>query len=447
MKKLILLTILLIPFPVFAQPISAPIENPKVLISEIFPSPPTGESEWIEIYNYDSKEINLNGLYFLDRGTNGETYGKTKSFLPNIILAPNNYYVFENPKISLNNSGDTITLFDILDRVLDSAEYPSIANSKSFGRKTLSLSSKLEQTLQASKGLENIFEEFKLTPINIAKTLENKSEVNILGISSVNLGILGENIFYIQDETGGIRVELNNLEIEILEGESFQIKGTIVEKYGEKQMSITSISDIIHSPVSYNTKYFNTLPKALSDVGNLFEIESEIVEMTTNGFFIDYPDGKTRVSILENTGIDLDLKKGNRVRILAIFSKYNSSFRLLPRRVEDITILEATSSVKKSKTNSKTLNAIQNIARPNLKMPATIANLGATQKIKLTVYLWPFVLILLIIDFIYIYKRFLSSKIAPHLNKFASLFYNTKADLIMSERYKILFDNGQTPKR
>ncbi len=106
-----------------------------LIINEIYPSPNSGEKEWIEIYNYGNFALDLKNYYLKDKVSSGG-FGTTKSFLPNIILKPDQYYVVNDfdLKISLNNSGDLIGLFNQNDKLLNEVEYPEIPKGMSYSR-------------------------------------------------------------------------------------------------------------------------------------------------------------------------------------------------------------------------------------------------------------------------------------------------------------------------
>ena len=95
-----------------------------LIITEIFSSPSSGNPEWIEFYNTSNElYIDLSGMYIKDRSTTTNSYGNTKSYLPKQILPPNGYVVVENPKVSLNNKGDEIWLFNFVDQIIDNVKY------------------------------------------------------------------------------------------------------------------------------------------------------------------------------------------------------------------------------------------------------------------------------------------------------------------------------------
>lgn len=84
-----------------------------VLISEIVSDPEDGEEEWIELYNTTNKSIDLNN-WFIEEGSG------SKTMLNDFI---EHFFVVENIKGNLNNSGDSIYLKDSEGRVIDNLVY------------------------------------------------------------------------------------------------------------------------------------------------------------------------------------------------------------------------------------------------------------------------------------------------------------------------------------
>jgi DNA/RNA endonuclease YhcR with UshA esterase domain len=125
-------------------PLSAHASSP-ILISEIYPSPNTGETEWIELYNPNSFAIPLTG-YTIEDGTN------KPANLSAYQIQAESYLVLEKGSVftfALNNSGDTAILKNssiIIDELTygnwndgnltDNADCPD--NGQSLGRTNLS---------------------------------------------------------------------------------------------------------------------------------------------------------------------------------------------------------------------------------------------------------------------------------------------------------------------
>jgi hypothetical protein len=128
-------TIILTPTPgttITPSPTPTPVptttfDNYKeIRINEVYPSPDTGENEWLELYNFGSQNIDLTNWKLTDLSTSQSLTGMT--------INSKSYLVIEasNLKITLNNAGDEITLKNPAGNIVDSLNYPSIAKSKSY---------------------------------------------------------------------------------------------------------------------------------------------------------------------------------------------------------------------------------------------------------------------------------------------------------------------------
>ncbi len=86
-----------------------------IVISSIYPSPNTGEDEWVALTNTTNEVIDLAGCTLVD-GSGALTA------LADILNANATIYVL-NPHGNLNNSGDTVTILDAGGNMISSVEY------------------------------------------------------------------------------------------------------------------------------------------------------------------------------------------------------------------------------------------------------------------------------------------------------------------------------------
>jgi len=99
----------------------------ELTINEIYPAPPTGEYEWVELYNPENYNINLSAFTLSDLAGN-------KIKLPQSILFPLDFIIASSSSI-LNNNGDTVILKDNLNNIIEIATYSgSFTPEKSYGR-------------------------------------------------------------------------------------------------------------------------------------------------------------------------------------------------------------------------------------------------------------------------------------------------------------------------
>lgn len=82
---------------------------PSLYVSEAYPSPNAGESEWVELWNPHREPVSLLGWSIDDVETGGS---KPTTFEPGVVLAPGERRIFGALPISWNNTGDEIRLID-----------------------------------------------------------------------------------------------------------------------------------------------------------------------------------------------------------------------------------------------------------------------------------------------------------------------------------------------
>jgi hypothetical protein len=121
------------PSPTF-EPTQSPsptliVEYNNIFISEIYPYPQSNEHEWIELYNDNDTQVNLDHWYIDD----GENTGSTpKSF--SMIIGPYSYAIIDLTSALFNNGGDVVRILDNGKNEKDSMEYGKISQGKSMAR-------------------------------------------------------------------------------------------------------------------------------------------------------------------------------------------------------------------------------------------------------------------------------------------------------------------------
>ncbi len=123
----ILLLLLLLTFVPPAQPVLTP---GSVLINEVMPNPASG-TEWVELYNPGSNEIDLSGWHIDD-----DTIGGTRTTIAaGIHILPGGLVVISLTASILNNTGnDAAQLVSATDQVIDAYTYSGTTVGQSYAR-------------------------------------------------------------------------------------------------------------------------------------------------------------------------------------------------------------------------------------------------------------------------------------------------------------------------
>ena len=105
------------------QPMPSGMRYPvsTVVVNELVSTPANGKEEWVELYNNTTEWLDLGGWSLEDSaGTRTNISG---------ALPPQGFFVIEQPRGKLNNSGDKVLLYDPSDAVIDEVAYGSWGNN------------------------------------------------------------------------------------------------------------------------------------------------------------------------------------------------------------------------------------------------------------------------------------------------------------------------------
>ncbi|MCA9385024.1 lamin tail domain-containing protein [Candidatus Dojkabacteria bacterium] len=360
-------------------------------INEIFANPSNG-SEWLELYNYGEEPINTENWTIRDKNSSEKNLTST-------IVEPYSFLVLEDTTlpITLNNGGDQILLTDPSGNIITSVEYPEIDDDISYSFDTELYSFTTIQT----KGTENIISAPKdddsdqdqdqnedenneaITSSNIkdAKEYDIGTYLKISGVVLVEPNLLGKDIFYIQDETAGIKAKLmSSISFNAEVGEKLELLGELRESVNEKYLYVSDTTDIkilTHTnPVLSKELYGEDLEPY---EGSFIHSQGVITEYTGSSFIITTDHGlQMKISIQSGTSISMPEKpKGSTVRIKGILSQYKTSattgegYRILPRYQSDIEVLEINNNESiESSTIDKTITTpLDTIEEENVKTP------------------------------------------------------------------------------
>lgn len=104
----------------------------KIIITEVYSSPASGQSEWFELYNDSPDVASLSNWSAFDQlASPSLIYSFDKE--SDLFLAPFEYKVFTLSTAKLNNTADGITLVNACEEVVDSMQYvQSSTNAQSW---------------------------------------------------------------------------------------------------------------------------------------------------------------------------------------------------------------------------------------------------------------------------------------------------------------------------
>lgn len=101
----------------------------NIYLSEVMVNPPTGEKEWVEIYNNNDFEVNLDNWFIDDVENSGSA---PKSF--SLTIPAKEFVVVNLTNSMFNNDGDNVRLLDFDKNLKDGFEYNHSEKNLSWGR-------------------------------------------------------------------------------------------------------------------------------------------------------------------------------------------------------------------------------------------------------------------------------------------------------------------------
>ncbi len=325
----------------------------QIILSELWPSPQGDdrELEFIEIKNKSDQDINLCNWLLADKNNDYS--------LPLDSIIPAKGYLLisrQDSKLSLNNTGDIIKLYDYKNKLIDQTDYPRAKTDLSWSRNN---QGEWSWTNEVTPEEENTFAEATSdqTASSKNKTTKNanyiytaigditdftaKQKLIVEGWVTAPPGILGAQIMYISG-SGGLQIYQYKKDWPQLDvGDKVRIQGTLSYPYERPRLKISSRDNItkLESDKINDTSIPSYKIDELADelIGSLININGEVIEKTKNKLFLDDGSAEIEVYIKSSTGIVLpDIGEGDILEVTGILNKVKNRLQLLPRFNDDI---------------------------------------------------------------------------------------------------------------
>lgn len=167
----------------------------NIILSEVYPNPTTGNTEWVELYNQNDTESQLTDWYVDDAENAGSS---PKKF--SITISAHGYASIDISSSMFNNDGDTVRLLNDQKQEVNTVEYSKTITDQSYVRQGVSTDSKwcfatatknsentsclsptpLSKPIGASVSLPP-----KLTPSNPLPIIEKKEQKTVIGVETM----------------------------------------------------------------------------------------------------------------------------------------------------------------------------------------------------------------------------------------------------------------------
>lgn len=327
-------------------------------LSELLPDPEGSDAtdEWIELANTGNSAVNLFGWQIADAS-------KTYVIEESLELGAGEYYYVSvtETKLSLNNSGETITLYDPANDVMDEVEYPAAETGESYAR----ISGTWQWTSQLTPGEVNQFSASAATSdtgispdvavrsgnesgdtsasdatqavysIAAAKQLPKGEDVTVQGTVNALPEIYSTQYFYIQDDTSGIQIYSSQKTFpELVVGDVVTIQGTTSEANGEVKINITAVEDISVDETGQTITPLEVTEYIETDLGKLVIVTGEVTEKSGSTIVLD---SGWNVYFKRGSGLKTSsLTEGQHIQAVGVLTASNDGVRVLPRGTDDV---------------------------------------------------------------------------------------------------------------
>jgi len=318
----------------------------EVLLNELLPSPGDTAAEWVELRNPSPFPVDLGGWQMMDLAEN------TFTFPGGDILPPDGFRLVWRSEsgIALNNYGDTLRLIRPDGSLADSvvfAENPGSDLSVCRAPDTGKWVSPCSPTPGTANAVLPPPAPLSLSIWN-AKHVTEGAWVRVAGWVTVSPGVFGKNIFYLEDETHGIRVKLpSGHGLWFAPGDRLQVTGFLNLYYNEWEIDVRDKSDVRRLDGA------QLLPPLPINSGMLREgYEGLLVQVTATplafkkgsaSFYADDGTGLVYVYVPSGSGIHrTDVPLGTPLTIVGIAGQRTRSnpprdgYRLMPRAPFDL---------------------------------------------------------------------------------------------------------------
>ena len=343
-------------------------------LNEILPNP-TGsdDQEFLELFNPSEYDIPLTGWKIKDGSATKELDDLT---LTSHLVSAHSYLALYRHQglVSLNNSGETITLIDP-DGNEQEVTYPEMEENVAYAlddgdwKETIEPTAESENIISApdaSNSEENEDEsdsdsttdEVQTVTISELKEKETGILAQITGTVTTEPGIFG-NDWYIADEAGGIRI-LGAPDTELKRGDKVTITGISRLSRGEWYLKYTALEESIASTIiAPETQTIGSLDRGM--VGKLLRIGGLVKDVSGETIHLEDENGTLRVLLPEER--TTSLHKGDVVELVGILSQWGLTkdgepyYRLRVRDDQDIVVKTVASANKAPAKAKKTKEA------------------------------------------------------------------------------------------
>ncbi|MGB0757520.1 MAG: lamin tail domain-containing protein [Patescibacteria group bacterium] len=323
----------------------------SIIFTELFPAPDGDDKEYefIELYNTTTSTVHINDWVITD-GSREFTFSAT--------INAHSYKVFEREEtnIALNNTGDTVWLYDALGIEIDVVSYEKAHDDFAYAQVngTWEWVEDITPGEKTITNQQNSVQNNAFVTITQAKELPDQADVTVQGRVTTVPGQLQNRITYIQDQQSGIQVYFHAANWPFIEeGDIVSVSGEMRTAYGERRIGITSTDNIevIPQGEAVEPREYNC---SNDQVGMLVSINGEVTKK--DGSYVHITTEEC--DVLVKRDLLSDSIKGDILFVSGVLQLRGDRIYASPRSSNDVNIQVSTEEDEKGEVLGKALYAI-----------------------------------------------------------------------------------------
>lgn len=258
---------------------------------------------------------------------------------------------YQDTRLRLPNSGATVELHDVDDRVLDAVTYPVAKDDQAWIRTTTGWA--WETTTESSdpptqtnnQNTTSGSKKKSPPPVTNLSTLSELAErasgdrVTFRGTISSPLDLVGSGILTLADQSAAIMVSVGAGAPSLAVGDVLRATGTVRIRDGIRRIAIDEDSIIRDGHELLTPATIECDAIGLDDTNRLVTVEGVIVAVSGNRFDVD--DGRDILTVNLKTASGIvrpRMATGDRASVIGILNVTTAGAKLLPRTNDDVRV-------------------------------------------------------------------------------------------------------------
>ena len=351
--------------------------NPNIHLSEFYPNTGGNDStdEFIELSNDGDTTASLDGWSLTDASGTRFAFAKTDSIAPHAYLA----VMRPQSHITLNNTGDTITLVAPDGSVADSQTYetaqslfayakingvwswtgkpspnePNVLSTVTSGTQTVDPSG--TSTVSTTSSNTNSTGTISARVLNITDAIAatDGTRVTVRGFVSVLPNVFNSQIIYLQDETGGVQIYKSDCLFPALTlGQVITVTGTLSHPYGEARIRVSNMKSLAVSSSVQDATPASVSDSSNAGTGSLITIAGTVLSKSATQAQVNVDGENWTVDFPKGTPIDTAVfTKGAQVNVSGILTLAKGVSHIKPRSDSDVSVTASTISTATTDAN------------------------------------------------------------------------------------------------